>query len=406
MSMRRKRSTPLRTGARDAAAVRGRPRRAARADVIDRSVTLLEERQDVDGMDRAFLAAARSLLRLLVDPRSYRRAMAAIARPGADGAGRRATGWCPVAAARDIAAPPPATGATSSWPGVGHVPQLQVPERLATEVLGWLDDDARRPARPPDRVRTAGAQGVAQRLEPGVARPPAQLLARLRGVHDRRPAGRLHPLGDGRQERQAGERPGRGLRRAGRQRDRQRAELPGHVGRGEDAVAGDVVGARAARRRRCTARSARPTSSSWMNCIRCSGTNTGTGSGSRRGRPNSLRPERGQRAGQDVLAADRRSGPSTTGGRSRKSASSGCAAGLAREQLLQLGLLLRVEQPGRRPGRPVLVDRRRVVGVEAVGRDRRGVDEPAGPGGRRGPEGVERAVDVDRPGRLAARRCR
>src|SRR3954447_13932365 len=51
------------------------------AAVVDRSVALLEEREDADGMDRAFLAAARSLLRILADPRSYRAAMAAITAP-------------------------------------------------------------------------------------------------------------------------------------------------------------------------------------------------------------------------------------------------------------------------------------------------------------------------------------
>src|SRR4051794_22059791 len=51
------------------------------AEVIDRSVTLIEERRDVAGMDQAFLVAARSLLKILVDPRSYRGAMSAIRMP-------------------------------------------------------------------------------------------------------------------------------------------------------------------------------------------------------------------------------------------------------------------------------------------------------------------------------------
>jgi pimeloyl-ACP methyl ester carboxylesterase len=109
-------------------------------DVIDRSVTLLQEREDVEGMDRAFLAAARSLLRLLVDPRRYRRAMASITVPVLLVHGDRDR-LVPVAAARDIARRHPA------WrylelAGVGHVPQMQVPEKLATAVLGWLDDTA------------------------------------------------------------------------------------------------------------------------------------------------------------------------------------------------------------------------------------------------------------------------
>jgi pimeloyl-ACP methyl ester carboxylesterase len=105
-------------------------------EVIDRSVTLLEERQDVEGMDRAFLAAARSLLRLLLDPRRYRAAMASIRVPVLLVHGARDR-LVPVAAARDIARRHP------SWDfielaGVGHVPQLQVPDRLAKDVLAWL----------------------------------------------------------------------------------------------------------------------------------------------------------------------------------------------------------------------------------------------------------------------------
>jgi pimeloyl-ACP methyl ester carboxylesterase len=110
------------------------------SEVIDRSVTLLQEREDVDGMDRAFLAAARSLLRLLVDPRSYRKAMASIRVPVLLVHGDRDR-LVPVAAARDIARRHP------DWrylemADVGHVPQLQEPEKLAAEVLAWLDDTA------------------------------------------------------------------------------------------------------------------------------------------------------------------------------------------------------------------------------------------------------------------------
>jgi pimeloyl-ACP methyl ester carboxylesterase len=110
--------------------------KAVPAEVIDRSVTLLEEREDVVGMDRAFLAAARSLVWLLIDPRRYRRAMASIEAPVLLVHGDRDR-LVPVAAARDIAK------RHASWrylelPRVGHVPQLQVPERLAGEVRDWM----------------------------------------------------------------------------------------------------------------------------------------------------------------------------------------------------------------------------------------------------------------------------
>jgi hypothetical protein len=79
------------------------------------------------------------------------------------------------------------------------------------------------------------------------------------------------------------------------------------------------------------------------------------------------------------------------------------AGRLGSQQMLELVLLLRVEQPGRGPDRPLLGHPDRVVGVEAVGRHRGGVDEPARAGRGRGPEGVQRALDVDRPEFLRGR---
>jgi pimeloyl-ACP methyl ester carboxylesterase len=136
------RSRRLRAGARtqvlDLLRLCGVDPAALPASLIDRSVALVEERRDVGGMDRAFLAAARSLLRVLADPRSYRRAMAAVDVPVllVHGDSDRLVS---VHNARDVAARNP------DWrylelPGVGHTPQLQVPGPLATEVLGWLAD--------------------------------------------------------------------------------------------------------------------------------------------------------------------------------------------------------------------------------------------------------------------------
>ncbi|SEP18145.1 Pimeloyl-ACP methyl ester carboxylesterase [Trujillonella endophytica] len=111
---------------------------AVPAEVVDRSVTLLEERRDVAGMDKAFLAAARSLLWVLADPRRYREAMASIAGPVLLLHGDRDR-LVPVEASRDIAARHP------DWryvelAGVGHVPQLQVPDVVAGHLLDWLRD--------------------------------------------------------------------------------------------------------------------------------------------------------------------------------------------------------------------------------------------------------------------------
>jgi pimeloyl-ACP methyl ester carboxylesterase len=139
LALRRKRSTPLRQ-VRDMLRLCGVDPDALPSATIDRSLGLIAQRKDIAGMDKAFLAAARSLMRLLVDPRGYRTAMASIRVPVLMVQGDKDR-LVPVAAARDIAARHP------NWrylelPGVGHVPQLQVPEPLATEVLAWLDATA------------------------------------------------------------------------------------------------------------------------------------------------------------------------------------------------------------------------------------------------------------------------
>ncbi|HEX2073974.1 MAG TPA: alpha/beta fold hydrolase [Geodermatophilus sp.] len=126
--------------------------------VIDRSVTLLEERRDVEGMDKAFLAAARSLLRELVDPRRYREAMASIPVPVLMLQGDRDR-LVPVAAAREAARHNP------GWhyrelPGVGHVPQLQTPELVAEHVLEWLRDTAEVPSPASDPAQDSVARSA------------------------------------------------------------------------------------------------------------------------------------------------------------------------------------------------------------------------------------------------------
>src|SRR3954453_17137201 len=114
------------------------------AEVIDRSVTLLDEREDVQGTDKAFLAAARSLVKVLVDPRSYRRAMSGTRVPvllvHAD-----EDRLVPVSAARAVAQRHP------HWrhlelAGVGHVPQLQLPDAVAKDILNWLEQTAGTPS--------------------------------------------------------------------------------------------------------------------------------------------------------------------------------------------------------------------------------------------------------------------
>jgi pimeloyl-ACP methyl ester carboxylesterase len=108
--------------------------------LVERSIELVDRRQDVAGMDRAFLTAARSLLLLLFDPRLLRRAMASIRVPVLLVHGDQDR-LVPVAAARQAAQRHPGW-AYLELPGVGHVPQLQVPEQLADAVLDWLRETA------------------------------------------------------------------------------------------------------------------------------------------------------------------------------------------------------------------------------------------------------------------------
>ncbi|HEY4625235.1 MAG TPA: alpha/beta hydrolase [Blastococcus sp.] len=135
LRVRRTRQTTLRR-VRDLLKLCGVDPDALPAEVIDRSVTLLDQRQDVEGMDKAFLASARSLVFQLANPRRYRAAMASITAPVLLVQGDRDR-LVPVEAARDVSRRHP------DWryvelAGVGHVPQLQVPEQLAAEVLAWL----------------------------------------------------------------------------------------------------------------------------------------------------------------------------------------------------------------------------------------------------------------------------
>jgi pimeloyl-ACP methyl ester carboxylesterase len=150
--LRRVRQTPLQR-VRDMLRLVGVDPDALPSAVIDRSVALLEAREDHAGMDRAYLTAARSLLVELADPRRYPPAIGNLAPPRrlVHGALDR---LIPVQAARDVAARHP------SWryvefAGVGHVPQLQCPERLADEVLPWLAEIAEPAEILDDRVTTA-----------------------------------------------------------------------------------------------------------------------------------------------------------------------------------------------------------------------------------------------------------
>jgi pimeloyl-ACP methyl ester carboxylesterase len=106
------------------------------ADLLAASVALAEQRASVPGLDAAFLAAARSLLHITARRAAYWSTMRSVRAPvlmlhgeadrlvsirSARATARRNPGW-------DF----------STFPGVGHVPQLEAPDLAAARILDWL----------------------------------------------------------------------------------------------------------------------------------------------------------------------------------------------------------------------------------------------------------------------------
>jgi pimeloyl-ACP methyl ester carboxylesterase len=111
---------------------------AVPAELLERSAALVDARRDPEGMDRAFVIAARSLVLVNARPVRYWAAMAGIRVPVLLVHGT-ADRLVPVGSARRVARRNP------GWqyvelPGVGHVPQLHVPERFVGIVGSWLGE--------------------------------------------------------------------------------------------------------------------------------------------------------------------------------------------------------------------------------------------------------------------------
>jgi pimeloyl-ACP methyl ester carboxylesterase len=105
-------------------------------EMILASMSLLEQRAEVPGLDEAFLAAARSVVWTGATSRRYYTAMSRVRVPVYLMAGEKDR-LVPVASAREAARRNP------SWrfevlEGVGHVPQLEVPELVAERIKDWL----------------------------------------------------------------------------------------------------------------------------------------------------------------------------------------------------------------------------------------------------------------------------
>ncbi len=107
-------------------------------DVVDLHVQLTAQRRAYSDVDSEMLSAAQSLIWVLADRRRYAAMQRAIDVPVLLMHGDRDR-LVDVASARDAAA------ANPSWRfevarGVGHVPQLEVPEWTADRIIAWLSD--------------------------------------------------------------------------------------------------------------------------------------------------------------------------------------------------------------------------------------------------------------------------
>jgi pimeloyl-ACP methyl ester carboxylesterase len=112
---------------------------ASRADaaVVDAGVTLTQWRGALPAKDTEFLGAARSLLAVLRRPRRYDALISGIDRPVLLVHGDRDR-LVPFAAAQRTATRNP--GWSTAWlDGVGHTPQLEVPERFLDEVVPFVE---------------------------------------------------------------------------------------------------------------------------------------------------------------------------------------------------------------------------------------------------------------------------
>jgi pimeloyl-ACP methyl ester carboxylesterase len=112
---------------------------SSRADaaVIEAGASLLAYRDTLPRAEAEFLRAARSLLTVLRRGRTYSDLIRSVTAPVLLIHGEQDR-LVPVEAARRVAAANP--GWETEWlPGVGHTPQLEVPDRLVERIVPWLD---------------------------------------------------------------------------------------------------------------------------------------------------------------------------------------------------------------------------------------------------------------------------
>jgi pimeloyl-ACP methyl ester carboxylesterase len=113
------------------------PRRANPA-VVDAGVVLAGQRRTVPGQEAAFLGAARSLMKVLAAPRRYQSLIRSIDKPVLLIHGELDR-LVSIAAGHAVAADNP-SWETLFLPGVGHTPQLEVPDQVRERMTSWLRD--------------------------------------------------------------------------------------------------------------------------------------------------------------------------------------------------------------------------------------------------------------------------
>jgi pimeloyl-ACP methyl ester carboxylesterase len=106
------------------------------ATLVDAFVRQREQRSGGDGLERAYLQATRSLIGVLGRPRWYRGRLASITAPVMLLTGDRDR-LVPHGGAQKLAARHPEWKLVT-YPGVGHVPQIEVPGDVVRTVLEWL----------------------------------------------------------------------------------------------------------------------------------------------------------------------------------------------------------------------------------------------------------------------------
>ena len=131
LAQRRLRTTPSRLVADTLAMCSPHPE-VIPADAVAAAIALIEARRDARGVDRAYLQAARSLLRFGARAKSFNAMMRALPMPVMLLHGEQDR-LVPIASARAAAANAP-HWTFETFPAVGHIPMMEIPDVIADRI--------------------------------------------------------------------------------------------------------------------------------------------------------------------------------------------------------------------------------------------------------------------------------